>query len=118
MSEDFWDYHVTRSGAVATVALTGEIDMSVSHDVSCALITELRRPQIGTVCVDLSGVLFLGSAGLQALVEARQFADDHGKGFMVTGAKGPPLQVLETTGLLTFLSNSDFVGHVDGGCIE
>jgi anti-anti-sigma factor len=107
MSEEIWSYHVTRTGPMVTVELSGEIDMAVSGDVLDAITAELGRAGTVTVLVDLSAVTFLGSAGLQALVEARRLADAGRRRLVVTGAKGLPRQVLEITRLLTFLDQSE-----------
>ena len=107
MSEEIWDHHVTRAGQVTTVALSGEIDMSVGGDVFRVMAEELRRSGTETVRIDLSAVSFLGSAGLQALVKARKLADAQCQRLVVTGAKGLPRQVLETTGLLTLLGETE-----------
>ena len=107
MSEEIWSYHVTRIGSMVTVELSGEIDMAVSGDVLDAITAELGRAGTVTVLVDLSAVTFLGSAGLQALVEARRLADADRRRLVVTGAKGLPRQVLEITSLLTFLDRSE-----------
>src|SRR5690348_3227886 len=103
MNAEIWSYEVTRVGQSATVALSGEIEMSVSGDVLRVITEELRRDGTTTVRVDLSAVSFLGSAGLQALVEGRKLAVNRGQRFAVIGANGITRQVLDVTGLLTFL---------------
>src|SRR5690349_24397211 len=107
MSEEIWSHHVTRTGTMVTVELSGEIDMAVSGDVLDAIRAQLGRAGTVTVLVDLSAVTFLGSAGLQALVEARRLADPDRRRLVVTGAKGLPRQVLEITSLPTFLDRSE-----------
>jgi anti-anti-sigma factor len=59
---------VDRSGAVPVVRLNGEIDRANAGDVGPVLL-ELAP---GSVVVDLSGLAFLGSAGLQVLFTLAQ----------------------------------------------
>jgi anti-sigma B factor antagonist len=106
MNAETWSYDVTRIGQSATVALSGEIEMSVSGDVLRVITAELRRAGTTTVLVDLSAVSFLGSAGMQALVEARKLAVGQDQRFAVIGAKGIPRQVLDVTGLLAYLQET------------
>lgn len=64
---------VEKHGGAALVMVSGDIDMVTAPDFEKALINTLReRPE--TLVVDLTGVAFLGSAGLTALVAARQEA--------------------------------------------
>jgi len=111
MNEKIWGCRVTRTGPAATIALSGEIEMSVSGEVLRLITAELRRPGITTVRVDLSAVSFLGSAGMQSLVEARKLAADRGQRLVVIGANGLPLHVLDVTGLLAFLDGTDSEGR-------
>jgi anti-anti-sigma factor len=111
MSEKIWACHVTRTGRTATIALSGEIEMSVSGEVLRLITAELRRAGTATVRVDLSAVSFLGSAGMQALVEAKKLAAERGQRLAVVGANGLPLQVLDVTGLLAFLDETGAEGR-------
>ena len=114
MNAEIWSYDVTRIGQSATVALSGEIEMSVSGDVLRVITAELRRAGTTTVRVDLAAVSYLGSAGMQALVEARKLAVDQGQRFVVIGANGVPRQVLDVTGLLAYLEETRPPADADG----
>ena len=66
---------IEKHGRASVVVVSGDIDMVTAPEVEKALITAVRaRPD--TLVVDLTGVAFLGSAGLTALVAARQEAGD------------------------------------------
>ncbi|WP_246127966.1 STAS domain-containing protein [Amycolatopsis rhizosphaerae] len=67
--------HVTTEtqGAAVVLVVSGDIDMVTAPEFEKALLAALRdRPEV--LVVDLSAVEFLGSAGLTALVTARQEA--------------------------------------------
>jgi anti-anti-sigma regulatory factor len=55
--------------------------------------------------VDLSGVSFLDSAGINALLKVRRWADANRRSARVTGAGGLVREVLELTGVLAHLSD-------------
>ncbi len=99
-----WSYTVHRSGATCTVALAGELDMSVREDVAAVLLTELNRPGSTALLADLSDVGFLDSSGIAALIRVRQAAEGAGRRFMITDAHGVARRVLEVTGLWSVLS--------------
>ncbi len=57
----------------------------------------------GSLVIDLSGVTFLSSAGIRALIAADQDAKAHGGRIVIDGAQGVVLRCLEVTGLLDHL---------------
>lgn len=61
------------SGSSVVVSVTGDIDLVATAQLSDALDAALRRGAKGLVC-DMSGVSFLGAAGLTALLAARRRA--------------------------------------------
>ena len=60
-------------GSSVVVSVTGEVDIATTAQLSTALGAALRRGAEGLVC-DLTGVSFLGAAGLTALLVARRRA--------------------------------------------
>ncbi|MEU8899496.1 STAS domain-containing protein [Nocardia sp. NPDC048505] len=54
-------------GAAVVAAVRGEIDMASAPELEAGLVAALR-PAPATLIVDLSGVGFLGSAGLSVLL--------------------------------------------------
>jgi anti-anti-sigma factor len=85
------DVHVRRADGTAVVAAEGEIDVaSVSH-----LQTALEQAQSGSdpVVVDLSGVGFMGSAGLSALLVAAETAKPHRLRVVAASAVRRPIEV-------------------------
>lgn len=76
--------------------LSGEIDLSNAADLQHLLSGLVHH---GSVVVDLSGLEFLDSTGLSALVLARRQADRAGNRLGLAGARGAVRKVLEITGL-------------------
>jgi anti-anti-sigma factor len=85
--------------APANVVAEGEIvdppDEDLLHNEGCAAV----KQHATEVLVDLRGVRFIGSAGLNALVRAHDEAECLGCGIAVVGATGLVRRVFEITGL-------------------
>ncbi|HVV18860.1 MAG TPA: STAS domain-containing protein [Pseudonocardiaceae bacterium] len=84
-------WHVRPVGAVVTV--TGEIDLETAPAVDAAL-TEAAA-QAPVLALDLSGVTFLGSAGLGLLVSWHHRHDS----FLVVAPRPAVTRVMAITGL-------------------
>lgn len=89
----------TRGAAdgVAVVAVSGEVDMLTAPQLRAAVLPHLDAN--GTLVLDLSGVSFLGSAGLAVLVEASQHAQRRGSQFRVVAVERAVTRPLAATGL-------------------
>jgi anti-sigma B factor antagonist len=61
------------AGSTAVLSVTGEVDVASARELSRALVTALASSSTGLVA-DLTGVTFLGAAGLAALLCAEQRA--------------------------------------------
>jgi anti-anti-sigma factor len=59
----------------------------------------------GITVVELSGVTFIDSAGINALLKGRRAADERGRVFRVTGATGIVRELLDMTGVWAHLSS-------------
>jgi anti-anti-sigma factor len=95
---------VTQSdlGQVAIVHVSGEIDMATSETMAERVLGRLaERPP--TLVIDLSGVEFLGSAGLSVLIEASQQAEQGATTLRIIATAPPALRPLEISGLLDIL---------------
>ena len=68
-------------GAVAVVRLSGEQDLSLSHDLTDTLGRLIETGQ--SVVVDLAGATFVDSSILRSLVEGARWADDAEVGYVV-----------------------------------
>lgn len=60
-----------EAGAASLVSLSGEIDLTTAPSLHAALV-EAQGPGSGPVVVDLTGVSFIDSSGLHALLTGLQ----------------------------------------------
>ena len=103
--EPIWHHTVTHVGNLCTVAMAGEVDMSVHEDVARVLVDEIHRPGVGAVQVDLDAVDFLDSSGMLALLTAHKAAGELDRGFTVVRARRHVRRALDVAGLLPILSS-------------
>jgi anti-anti-sigma factor len=85
------------------ISAVGEIDLSTA-DAFEQEIAAVIGVGASDVVVDLSGVTFVDSAGINALLKGRRIADGHGRTFRVAGANGLVRDVLEMTGVWAHLT--------------
>jgi anti-anti-sigma factor len=91
-----------ESAGLRIVRVSGDCDMSVSDELTAALIDAVNSsPQVE---IDLAAVDFLDSSGIHALVTAYHRAVANGGTLRVTHAVGVVASVLELTGIAQLLS--------------
>jgi anti-sigma B factor antagonist len=78
------------------VELSGEYDIGRAAELRDSLLA--RQIDEGVVVVDLSGVTFLDSSGLRALVEARGMLDEQGAQLIVAEPSDCVRRLLDITG--------------------
>jgi anti-sigma B factor antagonist len=91
----------TRTGedGAVTVTATGEVDTLTAPALSSVLDTALQR-QPPELVIDLSGIRFLGSAGLTVLVEAHGAAHDRDVALRLIATTRAVTGALTVTGLI------------------
>jgi anti-anti-sigma factor len=82
----------------ARVHLTGELDISSSPRL-IATLQDLARPPARRIDLDCSGVSFLDSTGLRALIVARNEATRHNVDLALADPSPAVRRVIEMTGL-------------------
>ncbi|MFN8051007.1 MAG: STAS domain-containing protein [Acidimicrobiales bacterium] len=87
---------VEEMGSI-TVQATGEIDVATAPQIEAELIAAIEGGS--AVTLDLSGVSFIDSSGLRALVTARQRAEEKGVAFSLAGRSPAVERLLQVTGL-------------------
>ena len=97
-------------GSSLVVSVTGEVDIATTVQLSQALGAGLRRGAKGLVC-DLTGVSFLGAAGMTTLLLARQRAVAWGTWFDVVCPQPTARRVIALLGLDAVLSLHDGVAE-------
>jgi len=89
--------HSAEQGLVV-LHVSGELDTTSAQELALPLQDQLTDAN-KTVVVDLGGVRFLGSAGLEALVVGRQRAAEIGITFVIVASSRAALRPIEATGL-------------------
>jgi anti-sigma B factor antagonist len=89
----------------ATLALTGEIDLSTCAKLAAAIDAAVDGGA-NAVAVDLAGVTFLDSTGVNALVQGKRKAESVGAQYRVVGAGGMAARVLKLVGVLDVLTGN------------
>ncbi|WP_199444251.1 STAS domain-containing protein [Umezawaea beigongshangensis] len=83
---------------VVVLQVSGELDTTSAVELVRPLETHLVDAN-RAVIVDLGGVRFLGSAGLEALVVGQQRAKEHDVEFLLVAGSRAALRPIQATGL-------------------
>lgn len=94
-----------RDGDAARVTIAGELDLHSSAELA-AEISRVLDNAPAAVEIDARDLTFADSAGLRALLVARQEAEQRGVALRLTQVSGPLDRLLEMTGLREVLGVS------------
>lgn len=102
MSHDELSINITTSheGETVVFKLTGSLDLATSPSVRAALLEETGEGQKHDVIVDLTGLEFLDSTGLGALIGAQRRALENDAEVRLVVSDGPIARLLNITGLV------------------
>ena len=92
------DFTSWVSGSSVVISVAGAIDIATTGQLDDALGAGLCRRPKGLI-VDLTGVGFLGAAGLTTMLRARQHAMARGTRFDLVCPKRLPRRIIEIVGL-------------------
>jgi len=93
---------VEQRGAAVVLRVAGELDLLTTPALAEACTHELKkRPPV--LVIDLTGVTFLASVGMSAIVAAHEEGGDHTK-VRVVGGTRDTLRPIRVTGLDSLLS--------------
>ncbi|XVU29267.1 STAS domain-containing protein [Actinoplanes sp. CA-054009] len=93
-----------RDGDAVRVALTGELDLASSDEVRSFIEAALAETRPARVLVDMDGVAFCDSTGIEALIRARAAAIAQGSRIELVNVHGIARTTLEITGVLPLFS--------------
>jgi anti-anti-sigma factor len=77
---------VEHAGDHATVSLTGDVDLAVRSDILASYEYAIGLMEIPHLLVDVSGVTFVDSTGLDTLADAAAWVHARGGTIAVVGA--------------------------------
>ncbi|MFF4324574.1 STAS domain-containing protein [Streptomyces sp. NPDC001568] len=86
-----------RQAGTTVVRVTGETDLESAQRLRTELETAIVQAP-GDVVVDLTGLVFCDSSGLNALLAARLLAQERGRVLRLAGPSRQVLRLLEMTG--------------------
>lgn len=89
---------------VATLEVSGEVDIAVAADFVAAALACMAEPGATTLRVDLAAVTFLDSSGLGGLVQVRNAAQEQGKSLVIANVVPSVMKVFTITGLADVLT--------------
>jgi anti-sigma B factor antagonist len=92
------DVRRRRFGALAGIAVRGEVELATVPEMSAALDDAIRRTR-GPFVVDLSAVDFLDSCGISCLVRARALLGREDRQLILVCPPGIVRRALELTGI-------------------
>jgi anti-sigma B factor antagonist len=96
----------TDEAGVVTVTVVGEVDTFTAPVLRSTLDSQLEQ-QPRELVIDLSGVQFLGSAGLAVLVETQKSARAREVSLRLTATTRAVTRPLEVTGLIDLFTIAD-----------
>src|SRR5215510_14181294 len=96
-----FELETARDDDAVVLWLRGDVDLRARDRVVSTVIDLLADEKV--VIADLSGVTFLDSSGVSALIQARKAATRLGRHFSVRSASPPAARVLTVTGLAQWL---------------
>ncbi|MFE2323784.1 STAS domain-containing protein [Streptomyces sp. NPDC059385] len=102
------DMQVTGDGERLVVHVGGEMDLDRAPILRNALHTAITRPDgPAEIVVDMADLFFCDSAGLNALIQARHTAQEHGKQLILRAPQRQFLRLLDITGADTLFTITD-----------
>lgn len=90
-----YEINVDSVDSARLVTARGEIDTASAPELESALVAEPNGP----VVADLTGVGFIDSTGLRALLMAKDALDEAGGRLLLVVSEGPVERILALTGV-------------------
>jgi anti-sigma B factor antagonist len=89
----------TTVGGASAIAVTGELDIETASQLSEEVERAVWRT-VGAFVLDLSGLTFLDSSGIHALLRARAFLGREDRPLVLVCPPGPARRVLDLASVL------------------
>jgi anti-sigma B factor antagonist len=83
---------------MGSVALQGRITINNANEMRRTL-TEALTPQLQTLTVDLTGVIYMDTSGLATLMETMRIGRQQGTRLVLKGIQNQPRYLLQVTDL-------------------
>jgi anti-sigma B factor antagonist len=96
------------------VTLAGEIDLYTAPRLQTELVAAMRSADPALVVVDMSGVEFCDSTGMNVLLAAHRQACGRGGDLALAAPRAPVRKILEVTGLASVFTVHDDLATLTG----
>jgi anti-sigma B factor antagonist len=96
------------------VTLAGEIDLYTAPRLQSELLAAMRSADPALVVVDMSGVEFCDSTGMNVLLAAHRHACERGGDLALAAPRAPVRKILEVTGLSSVFTVHDDLAGLNG----
>ena len=96
------------------MSVAGEIDLYTAPRLHGELVTALAGDQPVRLVIDMSGVEFCDSTGMNVLLAAHRRAHEHGGGLELAAPRAPVRKILQVTGLESVFTVTDDPAQVAG----
>jgi anti-sigma B factor antagonist len=90
---------VQTDAPISVITLVGEIDVATCHDVRSLGVLSVQAAGITEVIIDMTGVTFIDSTGLGALIAVRNAARAADVTLRLRGITAGAAKLLKITGL-------------------
>ena len=94
-------------GDYVIIALAGEIDLYTAPRLQSELTAALSGQSPARIVVDMSGVDFCDSTGMNVLLAAHRLASERGGDLILAGPRPSVRKILEVTGLQSVFTVHD-----------
>ena len=91
------DCRASRDGNAVVVEVEGRIDGATAGDLESSMMAEIEETDKVVVC-DLSGVSYVSSAGLRAILVVAKRLSKQAVEFSICGLNGPVAEVFHISG--------------------
>jgi anti-sigma B factor antagonist len=96
------------------VTLAGEIDLYTAPRLQSELLAAMKSADPAQVVVDMSGVEFCDSTGMNVLLAAHRQACERGGDLTLAAPRAPVRKILEVTGLASVFTVHDDLASLNG----
>jgi anti-sigma B factor antagonist len=93
------DVRVERQDGQVHLALSGELDLATVGALHEAVAEQLAAGPVGDLVLDLTGITFLDSSGLGALLQVRSAVQSAGGELRISAVAPGPARVIAIAGL-------------------
>ncbi|WP_020672834.1 STAS domain-containing protein [Amycolatopsis nigrescens] len=101
---------------VTTISVSGDLDLRTAPEFAAVLAEAQSPPPPEALVLELGGIGFCASAGLQVLLRAQQRAEADGTRLFLVGAPRAVLRPLQLTGLDRAFVRCDTTAEALAGC--